>query len=139
MAHASPEDIVAVRRDLATRDVLCLNSPGEKAVYLHIVLGHKRSAIVRAGVVETHVFKRALDAFNAGRMIGMAGKPGFLHTANEERLIGEIRTAQDAGKALSHDDIAEWVYSKFFFSFIFNSSLDSKTFGLYSTNKGTRS
>jgi hypothetical protein len=94
LSHASPEDILAVKRDLATREVLCLKSPGEKAVHLRIVLQHKRSAIGHAGVVETQTFKWALDAFEAGRMIGIVGHPSFLHTATEEKVIEEIRKSQ---------------------------------------------
>jgi hypothetical protein len=119
MAHASPDDIRAVMRDLATRDVLCIESPGEKAVYLHIFLGHKRSAIIGAGVITAQSFKRALDAFAVGRMIGIVGPPSFLHKENEEKLVSEIQKAQEGGKSLSNDDISDWVFSFFLISFFF--------------------
>jgi hypothetical protein len=138
MAHASFEDIRAVQLDLAMKDVLSFNSPAERAVYLHVILGHKRSAIVRAGVVETHAFKRAMNAYHAGRMLGVVGHPSFLHGATEETLSKEIRKFQEAGKPFSNSDVKEWVYSTVSYFRFHYSPLESKTFRLCSPRSGAR-
>jgi hypothetical protein len=115
MAHASWDEVVAVQRDAATRDVLQFSNSAEKAIYLHIALEHKRSAIIRAGIITPPAFQRALDAYHAGRMLGVAGRPAFLHPQTEERLSMEIRRAQDRGQAFSKSDVAEWVFFILFF------------------------
>jgi hypothetical protein len=119
MSHASLDEIRAVQRDAVTREALSFKTPAERALYLHIVLEHKRSAIVGAGIIETHKFKRALDAHNKGRMVAALGQPKYLHDSTEENLILEIRKAQESGRALSKADIAQWVFLRFFIFYWF--------------------
>jgi hypothetical protein len=109
MTHASPEEVHQVELDVATRDVLELNTPGERAMYLFHILQRKRSAIVRAGVIDQQGFKRALDAYHNNRLIGVVGRPSFLHPITEQRLTTEIRRAQESGQAYSKDDVRNWV------------------------------
>jgi hypothetical protein len=115
MSHASDDEVLSVKRDAATAEVLAYALPAERALYLYHVLGHKKSAIIRAGVIAANRFRRALIASSAGRKLGQVGRPTFLHTSTEDLLSAEIKKAQDSGHPLTKDSIYHWVCQIGFF------------------------
>jgi hypothetical protein len=101
--------IRAVQRDAVKKEVLAFRKTGERALYLHFILGHSRAAIVGAKIITTQSFKRARDAYVAGRMVGTVGRPALLHDSTEQNLVNEIQKAQESGKALTRTSLNAWV------------------------------
>jgi hypothetical protein len=116
MSHASEAEVRKIKRLVATNEVLAFNKPAERAMYLYHVLKKKRSAIIRAGVVNANAFKRALVAYSDNRRLGVAGRPSYLHPQTLQRLSSVIREAQDTGKAFNKSSAKDWVFSFILFS-----------------------